>query len=37
LIQSFGLVLMYLPFGSLGVFMKAIKKKNYHWVWGNLL
>jgi hypothetical protein len=36
LVERFGLVLMYLPFGSLGLFMKA-KKKNYHWVWGNLL
>ena len=31
--------LMYLPFGSLGLFMKVNKNKrrNYHWVWGNLL
>ena len=31
--------LTYLPFGSLGLFMKENKntKKNYHWVWGNLL
>jgi hypothetical protein len=31
--------LIYLPFGSLGLFMKVNKnkKKNYHWVWGNLL
>ena len=37
LVKRFDLVLMYLPFGSLGLFMKENKKKNYHWVWGNLL
>jgi hypothetical protein len=37
LVERFGLVLMYLPFGSLGLFMKENKNKNYHWVWGNLL
>jgi hypothetical protein len=39
LVERSDLDLMYLPFGSLGLFMKANKKKkkNYHWVWGNLL
>ena len=39
LVESFDLDLMYLPFRSLGIFMKENKKKkkNYHWVWGNLL
>jgi hypothetical protein len=37
LIGSFGLVLMYRPFGSLGLFMKEIKIKNYHLFWGNQL
>jgi hypothetical protein len=39
LVESSDLDLMYLPFGSLGRFMKAnkIKNKNYNWVWGNLL
>ena len=37
LVETFGLVLMYLPFRLLGLFMKENKKKNYHWVWGNLL
>jgi hypothetical protein len=37
LVERSDLVLMYLPFGSLGLFMKANKNKNCHWVWGNLL
>jgi hypothetical protein len=37
LIKGFGLVLMYLPFGSLCLFMKEVKKKNYHLVLENLL
>jgi hypothetical protein len=39
LVERFDLDLTYLPFGSLGLFMKENKKKkkNYHWVWGNLL
>ena len=39
LFEIFDLDLIYLPFGSLGLFMKENKKKNknYHWVWGNLL
>jgi hypothetical protein len=39
LVERSDLDLMYLPFGSLGLFMKENKKKkkNYHWVWGNLL
>jgi hypothetical protein len=39
LVERFDLDLMYPPFGSLGLFMKANnnRKKNYHWVWGNLL
>jgi hypothetical protein len=30
LVERFDLALMYLPFGSLGLFMKENKKKNYH-------
>jgi hypothetical protein len=41
LVERSDLDLMYLPFGSLGLFMKVNKNKNrkkdYHWVWGNLL
>jgi hypothetical protein len=39
LVERFDLDVMYLLFGSLGLFMKANKNKNknYHWVWGNLL
>jgi hypothetical protein len=37
LVERSDLVLMYLHFGSLGMFMKANKKKNYNWVWGNPL
>jgi hypothetical protein len=39
LVERSDLDLMYLPFGSLGLFMKENKnkKKNYHWVWGSLL
>jgi hypothetical protein len=38
LVEISDLDLMYLPFGSLGLFMKENKKKNknYHWVWGSL-
>jgi hypothetical protein len=38
LVERSDLDLMYLPFGSLGLFMKVNKnkKKNYHWVWGSL-
>jgi hypothetical protein len=38
LVERYDLDLMYLPFGSLGLFMKENKKKkkNYHWVWGIL-
>jgi hypothetical protein len=38
LVERSDLDLMYLPFGSLGLFMKENKKKNknYHWVWGSL-
>ena len=39
LVERSDLALMYLPFGSLGVFMKVKKnkrKKKYHWVWGSL-
>ena len=39
LVVRFDLDLTYLAFGSLGLFMKVNKnkRKNYHWVWGNLL
>jgi hypothetical protein len=39
LVERSDLDLTYLPFGSLGIFMKVNKNKNksYHWVWGNLL
>jgi len=38
LVERSDLDLMYLPFGSLGLFMKANNNnKNYHWVWENLL
>ena len=37
LVKRFDLVLMYLPFGSLGLFMKENKNKKYHWARGNLL
>ena len=39
LVERFDLDLTYLHFESLGLFMKVNKKKkkNYHWVWGNLL
>jgi hypothetical protein len=55
LVERSVLDLMYLPFGSLGLFIKEKRKsyhlvsrsiherkqknkrKNYHWVWGNLL
>ena len=39
LVEISNLDLMYLPFRSLGLFMRENKnkKKNYYWVWGNLL
>jgi hypothetical protein len=39
LVEKFDIDVIYLPFGSLGLFMKVNKNKNknYHWVWEKLL